>query len=180
AIYSALGKHYNSLTGVQVPKRPGIAESARDAFMQLLSFGTLAAWTIALGAIFFEFINWQFPDVVTSGRFTENRYSLASNLASLLVSFPVYLYLMRFILREYVKYPDKRESAVRKWLTWLAMLIASGVIIGDLTTFLSYFLRGELSVRFALKVIVVLIISGGVFSYYLTSLRGSAEEPQID
>ena len=62
----------------------------------------------------------------------------------------------------------------RKWLTYIALLIAAAVTIGDVATFLAYYLRGELSSRFAAKVAVVavtLLISGGVFWYYLSSLR---------
>jgi len=44
-------------------------------------------------------------------------------------------------------------------------------MIGDIVTFLAYYLRGELSSRFAAKVAATLLISGGVFWYYLSSLR---------
>jgi hypothetical protein len=44
-------------------------------------------------------------------------------------------------------------------------------MIGDVVTFLAYLLRGDLDVRFVLKVVTVLVIAGGVFAYYLDSLR---------
>ena len=96
---------------------------------------------------------------------------LADNLAALIVAFPIYLFVVRLILRTLRQNPEGSESPVRKWLTYLAMLIAVGIVIGDLVTFLAYFLRGDLTVRFVLKDVVVLVIAGGVLLYYLGSLR---------
>lgn len=176
-IHAAFGRYYETLTGLPVPVRQGIVEGARDAFLQLLSFGTLSTWTIALGALLFAFINRQFPDAVTAVQWGSERYGIASNLASLMVAFPVYLFVMRFMLRDYQRYPEKRNSGIRRWLTWLALLIAAAVIIGDVITFLRYFLQGEITARFVFKVITVLLIASGVFSYYIASLQGQEEAP---
>ena len=80
-----------------------------------------------------------------------------------MVAFPVYLLTQRLIAREI--------APIRKWLTYIALLIAAGIVIGDLIAFVSYFLSGELTMRFVLKVATVLLIAGGVFWYYLGSLR---------
>jgi len=98
-------------------------------------------------------------------------YQIADSLASIIVAFPVYVFVMRFIVRETEGHPEKLESSVRKWLTYIALLIAACVVVGDLITFLTYFLRGELSARFVAKVAVVLVIAGGVFWYYMGSLQ---------
>jgi len=174
AIYGAFARHYATLTGTPVPVRQGIVEGARDAFLHLLSFGTLATWIIALGAVLFDFVNRTFPDAVE--RSWSAPQSIAGSLAALLVAFPIYFVVMRFILADQERYPEKRDSGIRKWLTWLAMLIAASVIIGDLVTFLNYFLLGEISTRFVLKVAVVLILAGGVLSYYFRSMRIAAGE----
>jgi len=91
-----------------------------------------------------------------------------------IVTFPIYLLVMRVILSETRRAPEKLDSGVRKWLTYLALLIAAGVMIGDVITFLTYFLKGELTARFLSKVAVTLAISGGVFWYYFGSLREAA------
>ena len=44
-------------------------------------------------------------------------------------------------------------------------------MIGDLICFLGYFLLGELTARFLIKEFIVLVICGGIFGYYLSSLR---------
>ena len=98
-------------------------------------------------------------------------YQIADSLACIFVAFPLYFMAMRYILREVNLHPEKLESPVRKWLTYIALLIAAGVVVGDLITFLTYFLRGELTGRFVAKTSVVLVIAGGVFWYYLGSLQ---------
>jgi putative exporter of polyketide antibiotics len=100
-------------------------------------------------------------------------YQIAGSLASIIVAFPVYLLVMRYVIQEVESHPEKLESAVRKWLTYLALLIAAGVVVGDLITFLAYFLRGELTPRFVAKVAVVLVIAGGIFWYYMGALQKS-------
>ncbi len=60
---------------------------------------------------------------------------------------------------------------MRKWLTYLALVVTASILIGDVVTFLAYFLRGDLDTRFVLKVLTLLVIAAGVFGYYLDSLR---------
>ena len=171
-IYGAFRRYYEGLTGLPVPVRAGGAgEAARDAFLYLLTFSTLATWTTALGSLMFTFIDRWFPDAVTRQPFLSTRHTIANEMACVIVAFPIFLFVMRFILREVERHPDKLESGVRRWLTYIALLIAAGVAIGDLITFLTFFFEGELTVRFVLKVLTVMVIAGGVFWYYLGSLK---------
>jgi hypothetical protein len=80
----------------------------------------------------------------------------------------------RAILRELRLHPEKLESSVRKWLTYIALLVAAGIVVGDLIAFLTYFLRGELTARFVAKVGTILFIAGGFLWYYFGSLRKTA------
>jgi hypothetical protein len=170
-VLAALRRYYEETTGIALPARGSSGESAREAFLHLLAFCTLATWTVALGSLLFTLIEYAFPDPVMVQRgYLHIRYSVATEMASLFVAFPIYLLINRIIFRESAKRPAAVESGVTRWLTWLALLIAAGVIIGDLITFLAWFLRGELSVRFVLKVLVVGVLAAGVFWYYLGSL----------
>ena len=177
-IYAAFGRYYQGLTGLPVPVRAGGAgETARDAFLYLLAFSTLATWTIALGSLMFHYIDRWFPDPLARPAFV-TRYEISSEMACVIVAFPIFLFVMRFILREVETSPEKLGSGVRKWLTYIALLIAAGAVIGDLITFLTFFLQGELTARFVLKVLTVLAIAGGVFWYYLGSLRRGARHAE--
>jgi hypothetical protein len=175
-VYRALADHFESANGLEIPtyKRSG---SAKDAFLYLLSFSTLATWTIGLGSIIFSLIDrWVRDPLTPQNYYAGTFYQIADSLACVIVAFPVYPVVMRSIVREVQAHPDKLESAIRKWLTYLALLAAAGVVVCDLITFLTYLLRGEVTARFVAKVATVLIISGGVFWYYLTSLQKDANK----
>jgi hypothetical protein len=173
-VYRALADHYEVRSGHPVPvyKRSG---SAKDAFLYLLSFATLATWALGLGQAAFSLIDRWINDPVSPSNYYASPYDqLAGSLACIIVAFPVYLLTMRFIARELKTSPEKLESGVRKWLTYIALLIAAGILVGDLITFLTFFLRGELTARFVAKVLTALVIAGGVFWYYLDSLAKRA------
>ncbi len=178
-IYQAFASFYERVTGVALPSRvAGPGEHAKDAFLYLLSFSALGTWTIGLGSLLFTLLDLWLPEAGVQRMFRDPAYSISGNLASIIVAFPVYLVVMRIILRDLGAHPEKHESGVRKWLTYIALFLASGIVIGDLITFLAFFLRGDLTVRFALKVVSVLVIAGGVFWYYLGSLKPVAAEPR--
>ena len=63
------------------------------------------------------------------------------------------------------------HSGVRRWLTYLTLFVTACTITGDLITLLFYFLDGELSVRFLLKVVAILVLCGVPFAYYFAALR---------
>jgi hypothetical protein len=101
----------------------------------------------------FEFINHWFPDAVSRNNVWDLRSAVTLQMASVAVAFPIYLLVMRTILRE------------------ATLLGAAGAMICDLIWFLDYFLTSKLTMRFVLKAATVMAISGAVFAYYITSLR---------
>ena len=60
----------------------------------------------------------------------------------------------------------------------MTLFVAAAVIIGDLTALVYNFLGGEMSLRFAIKVITVAAIAGGIFGYYLWDLRQEERETE--
>jgi hypothetical protein len=175
-INRALADHYERRSGLKVPlyQRSG---SAKDAFLYLLSFSTLATWTIGAGSVWFALIDRWFKDPLSPANnfiYSNNFDEMANSLASVIVAFPIYVFVMRYIVGELERHPGKLESPVRKWLTYLALLIAACVVVCDLIAFLTYFLRGEITTRFVAKSAVVLVLAGGVFWYYFGSLQRDA------
>ncbi|HTV81541.1 MAG TPA: DUF5671 domain-containing protein [Acidobacteriaceae bacterium] len=170
--YSALADHYQRQTGIEVPPRPGSGASARDAFFYLLIFSTLSVWTLSLGCLAFSLIDRWLADPLFQGYGqTFSTYSVTTSLAAIIVAFPLYLLVSRVVLREAAADPDKLDSGIRKWLTYMALVIAASVFMGDLIAALAYLLRGELSSVFLAKSLVVLLVSTGVFWYYFGGLR---------
>jgi Domain of unknown function (DUF5671) len=170
--YAALADHYRRQTGIEIPRRPGSGASARDAFFYLLIFSTLAVWTLSLGTLAFALIDRWLADPLFRG-YSEsfNSYTVTTCIAALIVAYPLYLLLSRVILRDAASHPEKLDSGVRKWLTYLALVIAASVFMGDLIAALAYLLRGELTSRFLARSFVVLALSSGVIWYYFGGLR---------
>lgn len=158
---------YEELTGQSIPSPKNEAsESARDTFVYLLTFVTLVLWTQALGQMAFIYIDRFIPDALNRYYYGNPSWQVAFCLSRLIVAYPIYLLLMRQLNKELARYREKHYSGVRKWLTYLTLLIVSLIIIGTLVTFLSSFLLGELTRRFVLKVLVLLVINGGILWYY--------------
>ncbi len=171
-VYDALADHYQGLIGVEIPRRSGVAASAKDAFFYLLIFSTLATWTVAFGCLAFALIERWIADPLFS-RYQQNFDSntISWSLAALIIAFPLYLLISRAVAVEGAQHPEKLDSPVRKWLTYMALVIAACVFMGDLIAVLTHLLRGELTSRFVLKALVVLALSGGVFTHYFSGLR---------
>jgi type II secretory pathway pseudopilin PulG len=175
-VRSALDAYAPVAFPIPVPKpRPQV--SAREAFLYLVLFATLylAAWH--LGSLAFDLINHAFPDPSDdrpSGLWggDATRWSIAS----IVVAFPVFLFVARQLGRELAANPVKRLSAVRRWLTYLTMFIAVTVLSGDFIMLVYKGLGGELTIRFGLKVLVAALISGAVLGYYLGDLRHEERE----
>lgn len=175
-IYGAFSAYYAQRLGTPLPARAGSAEAARDAFFYLLNFITLSFWTVALGQIGYILIARSFPDPAAPAMFQSLRDQISWQLATVLVTFPIFAFVHSRIGRELAKRPDLYDSGVRKWLTYIALVLAALVVLSDGVWFVGALLRGELTIRFVLDSIVLLILGGGVFSYYLLTIDPPAAQ----
>lgn len=174
---SALAAYAEVDFPVPVP-RPKPYVSAKEAFLYLVLFSTLYVTAYNLGRLVFSFIDHAFPDPALAEDFVEySQFAIRWSVSSLVIAFPVFLYVSRLLAAGIRREPAKRGSRVRKWLTYMTLFIAAGVLIGDLTTLVFNFLGGELGLRFLLKALTVGVISGAIFGYYLWDLRSDEAEP---
>ncbi|MEL7363874.1 MAG: DUF5671 domain-containing protein, partial [Bacteroidota bacterium] len=156
---------------VPVP-RPKPYLSAKEAFWYLVLFTTLYLWAFFFGALLFDLIDVAFPDATDSdyaGYYRDSGIRWA--IAAVLVAFPTFLFMARFIGRSLAREPEKRTSRVRKWLTYLTLFVTVCILVGDLVSLLYSLLSGDLTLRFVLKVGVVGALAGGILAYYLFDLR---------
>lgn len=176
-VNAALAEYSEVAFPIPVP-RPRPYLSAREAFLYLVLFSTLYVSAIHLGSLLFDFVNLSVPDTTTG--YVPSPESIRSSIrwavSSLIVAFPVFLYVASITAREVRQDPAKRASRVRRWLTYLTLFLASGVIIGDLIALLNDVLGGELTTRFFLKALTVGVIATGIFLYYLRDLRKADPE----
>ena len=156
--------------------RKRVSGSAKEAFLFLMLFSALYTMVFALGSVLFDLINISLPEPgEISSRWIG---SLRYGIASVVVSFPIFILMSRVITRESSRNPDQRISPVRRWLTYLTLFVTAGVIIGDLISLVYNFLGGELTARFLLKALTVGVIAGTIFGYYLWDLRQDESEAQ--
>jgi Domain of unknown function (DUF5671) len=144
----------------------------KDVFFHLLATITLYMSVYAVIALLFACINVAYPDAL-SYYYTGELDMIRFSVAMLVVAFPVYMLMTWLINRDIAAQPDKAELGARKWLTYLTVFLSALMIIIDVITLVYNFLNGELSVRFYLKVLVVLIVGAAVFGYYLVDLKRS-------
>jgi len=67
--------------------------------------------------------------------------------------------------------PALYRSFIRKWLIYIALLVASAVLLGDLVYVIYSFLEGNFTLQFLAKAAVVAAVSGGIFLFYLSDTR---------
>lgn len=170
-VADALAHYADVPFAVPVP-RPRAPVSARDAFWYLLMFGALYVSAFYFGDLLFGFINRAFPDDLS---FTDRTQYVEQGIrwatAALIVAFPLFLFTAWKTGKELAAEPARRNSAIRKWLTYITLLVAASVIVGDGITLVFNVLNGELTLRFTLKVLVVAAIAGAGFGYYTWSIR---------
>lgn len=146
--------------------------SPKDFFLYLGVTVTLY-WSVgSFLSLLFEYINTIFPSDL---EFYNDPFSPQTRfaIASLVVVFPIYLILSKFINRDIKQTPEKRDMGVRKWLIFLTLFLAGIAVIVDLITLVNTFLGGDLTTRFILKVLAVFAVIGGTFMYYLHDLKGT-------
>ena len=148
--------------------------SPKDVFMHILSIATLYFSVGAFIALVFALINVGFPDPLES--YYNPGSTLRWSISLLVVLFPVFIWSNRKIHQDILEEPVKKDYRVRKWLTHLTLFLAGALVIGDLVVLINTFLGGELTVRFTLKALTILIVASGIFGYYRLEVKEKIEE----
>jgi hypothetical protein len=169
-VYRAFSAYYARVLEAPLPDGHGASENARDAFYYLLNFLTLGFWSVALGQIFYALIERRFPDPAQTGWSPSLLDTIAWQVATVIVTFPIFALVHTLIAKTLQKRPEAYDSDVRKWLTYLALVFAALVVCLDAIWFIEAFLRGQITARFVLDSTVLLVIGGGIFSYYLATI----------
>ncbi len=142
----------------------------RDAFLYILSIIMLVASAISFGTLVFGLIDIAFPDKLQPYAFI-NYGAIRVALSTIIIVFPVYFWASRFLHKDVVAHPEKRESKIRRWLMYLTVFVAGLVVIGDLVTLVYNFLQGDIPTSFLLKVLTVFFIAGSSLFYYLSEVK---------
>jgi hypothetical protein len=156
---------------IKSPATPVGRNIPRDLFLHLLAIVALYWSSISFVTLLWQFINNFLPDAL---EFYTGSYSLdliRFNVSAIIIVFPVFIAVSWYLNKIYRRESAVRESKIRKWLIYLTLFIASLVIIGDLIFVINSLLGGEITTRFILKALSVVLVAGLVFGYYLDDVR---------
>lgn len=151
-----------------------------------LSLGVLVSLITSVSAgliLVFETLNHLYPDALNAvysyGYNTYNFEQMRSAIATLVIVFPVFLALSYFWMRASRGELGRVDSTIRKWMIYIILFLAGVVIVVDLVTLVRYFISGEITTRFILKVLATLGVAGLVESFYMMELRAKEEISRI-
>jgi len=136
---------------------------------------TLITSVVSFLNLVFSTLDKRFPDVLNSnyqyGYSTYDYESIRMALATLIIFFPVFIVVSYF----WKKFTKERmgvfDEIIKKWVIYIILFLSSVVVIVDLVTLVKYFISGEITSRFILKVIVTLLVAVLVGIYYVLLLR---------
>lgn len=145
----------------------------KDFFLHLGIIVTLYVSIVALLSFLFSVINIALPDAQDYYSYGQNS-QIAWSMSIFIIVYPVLVYLLHKVNRYLSAAPEKAELAIRKWFTYLTIFLTALTIIIDLIVLLNTFLQGEqLTLRFILKVLAIVIVALTVFWASLKDLRGN-------
>jgi hypothetical protein len=164
-ITDALGAWAETAFTPPVP-RPVQTVSARDFFVYALTFGILLVGAVNLVIVL---------QVLVDLLFEEDGYVafgwIRFGVSVLIVTAPLYLWLTLRERRRLARDPALHRSAIRKWLTYIALLLAAGALLGDLIATIYALLTGDFTAQFMLKAGIVGLVAGGIFLFYYNTIR---------
>lgn len=148
--------------------------SPKFFFVSLGALVTLIASVTSFLNLVFATLDKHFPDALNATyQYGYNTYSyegMRTALATLIIVFPAFLILSSVWTRMVTNGLGSIEAVIKKWMLYLVIFLASVVVIVDLVTLVRYFVSGEITVRFILKVLVTLVTAALAGFYYFKEL----------
>ena len=145
---------------------------ALDVFLYLGIGISLIVSVTNIIQILFTAINRKFPDVLNSVMSYDTSSSdVRLSIATLVVIFPLYIFLSWYVAQDISKFLYKRDLTIRKVMIYFTIFVTLCTLIGTLVSVIYAYLGGELSVRFGYKALVVFAVASAVFGYYFYSIK---------
>ncbi|MDD5344291.1 MAG: DUF5671 domain-containing protein [Smithella sp.] len=123
----------------------------------------------------FETLNKRFPDVLNAsyqyGYLTYDYENIRMAVATHIIFFPVFLKISYFWKKFTKGEMGTTDHIIRKWVIYIILFLSAMVLMVDLVALIRYFISGEITTRFILKVVVVLVTALVVGKYYILDLK---------
>ncbi|MEK7638891.1 MAG: DUF5671 domain-containing protein [Patescibacteria group bacterium] len=142
----------------------------------VLQLGSLISLYLSLSfllVLLFGLVNIKFPDAAEGSWAIESASSaIRIGIAMAIVFFPTYLLVTRAVNKNRRAADSGSYLGLTRWLIYLSLLVGGGALLVDLVVVIMTFLEGEITQRFILKAVAVLVVIGAAFHYYLLDARG--------
>lgn len=155
-----------------------IKSTPKDVFLHLFNIVTFYLSVIGFIALYIQYIDATFPDPLNYYFFNISA-GVRWATSVLFVAVPAYLFTSWLLAKDLTEIPAKRELKLRKWLVYFTLFVSAITIIVDLMIFVYNFLDGELTMRFFLKILVVLLVAAAVFGYYMWELKRDTKKTKV-
>jgi hypothetical protein len=144
--------------------------SPRLTTLNLFFFIVLYITIFSTISILFTILDYNLPD--GNGQMRGMYYSsqpiadaIRGHLAAIFASAPL-VYISARLLHKSMASSGQYLHSTRLKLMNLSLLVAALFVLGNFISFIYYFLSGELSLRFVLKVLILTTTSAGVYYYF--------------
>ena len=141
-----------------------------DVFIHLLAVIALYISVYSAITLLFQYVNLALPDPLDDNS-TFSYREIRFAISMLVIFFPAYCWAWRRIGIDLAANPGKGAFWVRTCPIYLTLFLAGLLALGDLACLVYYFMNGELTSRFLLKVAAILTVAGAVLWYYRDTLR---------
>jgi len=139
-----------------------------------LSLGVLISLITSVTSFFnlaFEVLNKKFPDVLNAtyqyGYVSSQFEEIRTSLAMIIIMFPAFLILAYFWKKKEKKGLGHYDEVIRRWLSYIIIFLSILIVVIDLIVLVKYFVSGEITIRFILKVIIALAGAKMVLYYFV-------------
>lgn len=164
---------------VPVP-RPTVYASPRLTTLNIFYFVVLYITIYCAMAIIFTFLDHHLPDGLgrNAGVFYSTQpigHAIRGYLAAIIVSAPL-VWFTNQMLQKISAQIGQSIPAMRLRLLNLTLFIAAITILCNGISFVYYFLSGELSIRFVIKVCILSGLCWGLYSYFRPEMKANEEK----
>ena len=142
----------------------------KDFFLWLGAVIGIYGSIFAFISLLFQYIDYAYPDALSYVDPFSTGIRVA--MASLIVLAPAALILMSLIRKDIRADSSKKDLWIRRWAIVLTLFIAGLTVVGDLITHVNYFLGGDVTTRFILKVAVILLVASATFMHFIADYWG--------
>jgi len=143
-------------------------------FLSVALIATLIAITSSFISLSFELLNRLFPDMI-SGSY-QYGYSYANSsiqgpLSLLIILTPIFFIAIHYWKKVFSLQQSGHNKTLHKWLLYIILFFCAALVIVDSIVLVRYFVSGEITIRFILKVLLIGIVALLIGTYFIRMLR---------